>query len=473
MRKQNRSPYIRWEGTQMQQEPEKRVGSYRSVQIGVFFAALFLLAVISWIIPLHPKTSEAEKRDLAQFPAFSWAALTSGDYFDDINTWFADTFPFRDVYVSLNGQFKALLSPSGTTVHGEVGQGDEIPDQPVAPPADDASTQEPSGGEEADLPANGEEEPSHEIEEPDMTDVPVETLGAILIAGDTAYEYYNFSQSAADMYTAAVNKAASQLAGKANVYDMIVPTSMDITLPASVRKSVNSSDQRKALDYMYGSLSEAVRKVDVYDTLRNHRDEYIYFRTDHHWTALGAYYAYQDYCRARGTEPADLEKDFTAVEYPGFLGSFYSDSGKNAALAGGDTVTAYKPNDTNSLRFTASDGSSVQWMVVSDVSTWNASSKYSCFIGGDNPWTVIENPNKTDGSTCIVVKESFGNCFAPFLVNHYEQVYVVDQRYFSKVKSEKLAALVEETGATDVLFLNNVSATRNESLMKALSSLVG
>ena len=82
---------------------------------------------------------------MAQFPAFSWAALTSGDYFDDINTWFADTFPFRDVYVSLNGQFKALLSPSGTTVHGEVGQGDEIPDQPVAPPADDASTQEPSG----------------------------------------------------------------------------------------------------------------------------------------------------------------------------------------------------------------------------------------------------------------------------------------------------------------------------------------
>lgn len=162
-------------------------------------------------------------------------------------------------------------------------------------------------------------------------------------------------------------------------------------------------------------------------------------RTDHHWTALGAYYAYQDYCRARGTEPADLEKDFTAVEYPGFLGSFYSDSGKNAALAGGDTVTAYKPNDTNSLRFTASDGSSVQWMVVSDVSTWNASSKYSCFIGGDNPWTVIENPNKTDGSTCIVVKESFGNAFVPFLVPDYQKVYVVDYRYISKVKSEKLA----------------------------------
>ena len=63
-------------------EPENKprhTGFYRSVQIGLFFGVLFLLAVISWILPLHPKTSEAEKRDLAQYPAFSLAALASGD----------------------------------------------------------------------------------------------------------------------------------------------------------------------------------------------------------------------------------------------------------------------------------------------------------------------------------------------------------------------------------------------------------
>ena len=102
----------------------KQAGGYRSVQIGVFFAALFVLAVISWIIPLHPTTSEAEKRDLAEFPAFSWEALTTGDYFDGINTWFADTFPFRDVYVTMNTGLKSMLSFSGTTVHGNVEQGD-------------------------------------------------------------------------------------------------------------------------------------------------------------------------------------------------------------------------------------------------------------------------------------------------------------------------------------------------------------
>ena len=302
-----------------QPEKAKHTGGYRSVQIGVFFAVLLVLAVISWIIPLHPKTSEAEKRDLAQFPEFSAQALASGDYFDGINTWFADTFPFRDLYVTANGRFKALLSPAGTTVHGEVEQGDDIPDQPTVPA--DPSTEEPSTDEPVMDPNTEQtDEPDHEIEEPDMTDVPVETLGAILIAGDTAYEYYNFSQSAADTYAKAMNRAASLLEGKATVYDMIVPTSMDITLPASVRQSVNSADQRKAMDYMYSSMSDSVKKVDIYDSLRSHRDEYIYFRTDHHWTALGAYYAYQDYCKARGVTPADLEKDFTTVEYTGFLG---------------------------------------------------------------------------------------------------------------------------------------------------------
>ena len=117
--------------------------------------------------------------------------------------------------------------------------GDDIPDQPATPPTDAAPS--------ADGKESSTEEPENggdDIVEPDMTDVPVETLGAILIAGDTAYEYYNFSQTAADTYVAAMNRTAAALKGKATVYDMIVPTSMDITLPASVRKNVQSADQR-------------------------------------------------------------------------------------------------------------------------------------------------------------------------------------------------------------------------------------
>ena len=75
---------------------------------------------------------------------------------------------------------------------------------------------------------------------------------------------------------------------------------------------------------------------------------------------------------------------------------------------------------------------------------------------GDNPYTVIENPDLTDGSACIVVKESFGNAFVPFLVDHYQTVYVVDYRYYTG----SITALARSKGVSDVLFVNNLSAIR-------------
>ena len=175
-------------------------------------------------------------------------------------------------------------------------------------------------------------------------------------------------------------------------------------LPADVRKNISSADQRKAMDYIFGSMDENVVKVDIYNTMRNHRDEYIYFRTDHHWTQLGAYYAYREYCEARGTQPAELTEAYTEVNYGNFLGSFYSDSGKKAALSEPDTLMAYVPKDTNKAAITRQNGELLDWSAVTDVSGWKVGAKYSAFIGGDNPWTVIETPNVTDGSACILIK---------------------------------------------------------------------
>ena len=190
---------------------QKRPNGYLRTQIVLFFAALFILAVMSWIIPLRPTTSEAEKRDLAEFPSFSWEMLASGDYFDGINLWFADTFPFRDVYITMNGKFQSLLTPDGVTVHGDVEQGDDIPDDPNAgqsgeqtqdgtqdpPVTDDPVVDDPVEDDPVPPPPQvDEEDPT--IEDPDMNGVPTESLGAILIAGNAAYEYYGFSQKAAD-----------------------------------------------------------------------------------------------------------------------------------------------------------------------------------------------------------------------------------------------------------------------------------
>ena len=91
---------------------------------------------------------------------------------------------------------------------------------------------------------------------------------------------------------------------------------------------------------------------------------------------------------------------------------------------------------------------------VADGSTYDRGSKYSCFIGGDNPYSVIQNPELQDGSSCVVIKESYGNAFVPFLVDHYQTVHVVDYRYFVG----NIPEFVAQNNVQDVIFVNNADA---------------
>ena len=119
------------------------------------------------------------------------------------------------------------------------------------------------------------------------------------------------------------------------------------------------------------------------------------------------------------------------------------------------------------------DGSKMDWNIITDVSTWNSTAKYSTFIGGDNPFSVVKNPKVKNGKSVMLIKESFGNAFAPFLVENYENVYIVDYRYIKNVDKRSLTQMVDKYKIDDVLFVNNVSAVRNESAVKLMSDFVG
>jgi hypothetical protein len=255
---------------------------------------------------------------------------------------------------------------------------------------------------------------------------------------------------------------------------MIVPTSIDICVPDSVRSGINTSSQKKALSYLYSSMSDTVSKVDVYNTLLKHSvdGEYLYFRTDHHWTALGAYYAYQQFCTDSRQTAASLDQ-YKEITYDNFKGSFYRDTKSSVLGNHPDTVHAYVPRSTNEMTYTDDTNNTHDWNVVTDVSGWASSSKYNAFIGGDNPISHIKNPNKNDGSSILLIKESFGNCFAPFLVENYQNVYVLDYRYFGDIDKRSLAKVVKDLKIKDVLFLNNISAVRNKNLIQLMTKLVG
>lgn len=300
-----------------------------------------------------------------------------------------------------------------------------------------------------------------------------EDMGSFMVADGVGYEYYHFDEETTNEYILAVKAAAVALSGNANLYDMVVPTSMDVLLTESylTDNNVNSSDQRKAIDsYIYPSItamSDGVKTIPLFTPLRQRCQEAIYFRTESTWTQLGGYYAYQEFCKLKGVEAVGIDQ-CTKQEYTGFLGSFYNGSQDAAMQANPDTVVTYSPGENTSLRFTGSDGSiSEGWAVITDGSGYDTSYLPLIFAAGNQPYKVLTNNDLTDDSACVVVQDSFGNYFIPFLTQHYQDVYVVDYRYYSGSVPE----LVSEVGATDVILLSSVAATSDAAAVESISNL--
>ncbi len=293
--------------------------------------------------------------------------------------------------------------------------------------------------------------------------------GTVFSIGDCGFEAYSFVESTADKYVETMNNIAAKLKGTVNLYDVLIPLGSGIVLPDSYYEKVKSSNQADALNYISSKLDKDVNAVNPYVALMSHRNEYIYYRTDHHWTQLGAYYAYEELCKKMDVLPISLDSHEKGT-FSGFLGTFYNDLGspKNMKENPDDLNVFYPISKNSELTYFVDEKTSYKWKIINDVSDYPAGIKYSAFIAGDNPYTEIFNDDLVDGSSVIVVKESFGNSLVPFLVDHYQKIYVVDYRYWSG----DLLELAKKVKADDVIFLNNLSMTRNGYLVGKIAQLI-
>jgi hypothetical protein len=167
-----------------------------------------------------------------------------------------------------------------------------------------------------------------------------------------------------------------------------------------------------------------------------HQDEYIYFASDHHWTGLGAYYAYTAFCQAAGLKPTSLSKMTKKVK-KNFLGTLYNLTKDESIKNNKDSVEYFIPPVTTETKIFAEYAA--------------GGNSYGVFLGGDIPHMKIKTSVK-NGRSVVLIKNSFGNPFATFLVNNYETVHVVDYRYFNK----GLLNLIKSEGIDDVIFFHNV-----------------
>ena len=250
-----------------------------------------------------------------------------------------------------------------------------------------------------------------------------------------------------------------------NVYCMVIPNAVAFYCPDSVQSWTCA--ERPAINDILSRLSADVHAVDIYDTLQAHASEPIYSRTDHHWAPLGAYYAAKHFAQVGGLD----FKDLTAYEprtIRNYVGSMYTFSRDKAVKDAPEDFVYYVPRDSDFTathitykrqskkvgrrrwkRFlTASEPEPFSFFRPYEDGDGNA---YCTFMGGDTNTTSITTAIRNN-RRLLILKDSYGNALPPYLFSSFEEIHVVDCRYFL----QNMVDFVNSHAITDILFANNL-----------------
>lgn len=268
---------------------------------------------------------------------------------------------------------------------------------------------------------------------------------AVLVCGDYGVEYFDPDPTGSSAYAETVNKFAAKYPN-IHVTCLLTPKCCAYHSPADYDDPHDNI--ASFIKSTYGMMDSSVTTVDCMGLMDQHAGEYMFYRTDHHWTSLGAYYASVAYCQANGLTPWTLDSYDTVVR-TGYTGSLYMYGNHPAELtANPDYSVARFPHVGYSMVYYR-DGVQYNGQAVNG----SVSDYAGMFLCGDQPLTVITTDNK-NGKTLLVFKESYGNAFVPYMIDYYERIVVVDIR--EDVGS--VSGIISQYGVTDTLIINNCQA---------------
>ncbi|MCR5346098.1 MAG: hypothetical protein K6E46_08630 [Lachnospiraceae bacterium] len=347
--------------------------------------ALFCLVLIGcsiWGIAAPDRLySENEKRMLAKFPSMAIDRILSGKFSSEIEKYMADQFPERDGWVTVK-----------TIKEYALGKRD-------------------SGG------------------------VYFAKDGYLI---EVVSEFDNDNLEKLSAYFKGIEE---NLSGKGiPVRLMLVPTAGEI-LSDKLPKFAPMASQEEVLDYM---KDKGFTLVDVTPILTDHSSEYIYYKTDHHWTSLGAYYAYAEYMKAIGRTPHALDEYTKEVLSEDFRGTTFNKV--NYPFAPYDVIDAYYISDNHNVYYNDSTDCDNTMYTRSFL---KSADKYAVFLNSNQASTKIEGSGE---GRILIIKDSYANCFAQFLPEDYEEVHMIDLRFFTG----DLQEYVDNNLITEVLVLYNI-----------------
>ncbi|MBO4228800.1 MAG: hypothetical protein J5938_00405, partial [Clostridia bacterium] len=225
----------------------------------------------------------------------------------------------------------------------------------------------------------------------------------------------------------------------------------------------NQGDSLAKMTVLYQGTG--INFVNVYDTFFAHRSEYLYLKTDHHWNGRGAYYAYTVFAKSLGLSPASLDSLSYTVLNSKYHGSLYSFTQDPRVLQFSDVLEAFDPGVPCTMTITRTGGSTETYK--SSIIT--AYGNYLAYIGGDNPYTIINVPSNPQDKSILVLKDSYGNAIIPYLTLHYGNIIIIDPRYCGF----NIYQQFKDYGLDDILFLNNMQCVNTSTWIRLYLALVG
>lgn len=243
--------------------------------------------------------------------------------------------------------------------------------------------------------------------------------------------------------------AMNLFAGKhenVKVNAMIVPNAVYI-MEEYLPKGAPVRDQGRDMKNLKKNLSDKIGFIDVTKTLQQHVNEGLYYKTDHHWTSKAALYSFKTAAEQLGIENPITEYKAYTVD-ASFSGTLASRSGYHKAE---DEIQVYAPEGVD-LQYLVSDSDNGKKRpTVYDRSKLKEKDKYQVFFGGNHAMVDIVTTNDT-ARKLVVFKDSYANCFVPYLIPYYNEIVMIDPRYYY----ENVETLMANKGITEVLFLYNL-----------------
>ena len=337
----------------------------------IFVAFIGIFAILFWVLP-KSDFSPKEKRYLQGFPEISVQSLTDGTFETDFENYINDHMVLRDVFMGVNSYSNIAVLNNGS--------------DGVYKCSDGYLINEPATDSRLDL---------------------------------------NLSVTADFKDKTGIDTTV-----------MIVPSTgyiMDDKLPL-VHKNYND-------DRYYNRIESFCQKnglgfVDLRDTFNSHKNStQLYYKTDHHWTTVGAYLAYQSLCEKWGIEVKE-KNGYIVEKTPDFYGTTYNTSG--FWLNESDTIEVWKNRDNHSTCEITANGKTTAYKSMFFPKQLEGADKYTVFLNGNNPVTTVKNPDNKGKEKLLVIKDSFSHCLAPFLSEKFSQITLVDMRYYKKSVSEEI-----------------------------------